>query len=439
MRCCFLGITDHPVIELKVGINSGRVIAGVVGAKYPRYRLMGDTVNTCEAALSCVELGWLLSRVVCVPLCLHAASRMSTSCGPRDIQLSSTAFAELGENSGFHCKYRGEIPVKGKGMMKTYLLQSYTPPVDTSLPHQTLADIKAAAASEAGGAGAGGAGGESKKAAPAVEAESLEAQISDLTKLVKKEEPAAAPLESKDGALVASETKSADSAGSPTSAGNGTAGAGAGAGSAGGSPTSAAAAGLASTSPSHHPHSLSVAPAPASSEVRTISLEKTSQNALFNIPKLSDIMYPRTWQKLLSLRFVRHRELESRFQAEYLSRFSVPNRGALSQVLVALLFIATYDTLANSSVAHDSMVASWILRACALALGLAWYASYFTSVFKAKKINAATMDFINCIVSSPSASLFGRASWAHLVVLSFVCCCCVRADPDFDRRVHHHC
>lgn len=48
------------------------------------------------------------------------ASRMSTTCGEGDIQLSDTTYSQA--KSHFEVKYRGKTAVKGKGMMDTYLL-----------------------------------------------------------------------------------------------------------------------------------------------------------------------------------------------------------------------------------------------------------------------------------------------------------------------------
>jgi adenylate cyclase len=80
--------------QVRVGIHSGSVVAGIVGVKKFAYDIWGDTVNT--------------------------AARMEQNSEAGKINISHTTY-ELVKDK-FTCEYRGEVEAKGKGVMKMYFV-----------------------------------------------------------------------------------------------------------------------------------------------------------------------------------------------------------------------------------------------------------------------------------------------------------------------------
>ncbi|XP_038609688.1 adenylate cyclase type 7 isoform X2 [Tachyglossus aculeatus] len=91
------GINRHSFnsFRLRVGINHGPVIAGVIGARKPQYDIWGNTVNVASRMESTGELG--------------------------KIQVTEETSSIL-QGLGYSCTCRGLINVKGKGELCTYFV-----------------------------------------------------------------------------------------------------------------------------------------------------------------------------------------------------------------------------------------------------------------------------------------------------------------------------
>ena len=85
----------QPYFELRIGLHTGPVIAGIVGIKKFAYDIWGDTVNI--------------------------ASRMESSGEAGKINISGSTY-ELVKDQ-FKCEYRGKVVAKNKGEIDMYFVE----------------------------------------------------------------------------------------------------------------------------------------------------------------------------------------------------------------------------------------------------------------------------------------------------------------------------
>jgi adenylate cyclase len=90
-----LNLKNKPEWKLRIGINSGQVVAGVVGMHKFTYDVWGDTVNI--------------------------ASRMESSCEPGKINISRSTYELI--KDFYDCEYRGQLDVKGMGEIDMFFVK----------------------------------------------------------------------------------------------------------------------------------------------------------------------------------------------------------------------------------------------------------------------------------------------------------------------------
>jgi len=106
-----------PYWELRLGMHSGDLIAGVIGEKKFAYDVWGDTVNT--------------------------ASRLESSGTPGEINISAAVHDQI--RYFFRCEYRGKVKAKNKGEIDMYYLKglkrNYSKSSDGRVPNEKFLEI----------------------------------------------------------------------------------------------------------------------------------------------------------------------------------------------------------------------------------------------------------------------------------------------------------
>jgi len=108
---------NQPEWNLRIGIHTGEVVAGVIGKKKFAYDIWGDTVNT--------------------------ASRMESSGAPGRVNISGDTYKYIKDY--FDCSYRGKVQAKNKGEIDMYFIEGlkaeYSSDEEHICPNEKFLDV----------------------------------------------------------------------------------------------------------------------------------------------------------------------------------------------------------------------------------------------------------------------------------------------------------
>lgn len=90
--------SQQPYFEIRIGVHTGPVVAGIVGVKKFSYDIWGDTVNT--------------------------ASRMESSGETGKVNISQSTYSKIKDQAEFRFEPRGKIAAKGKGEIEMYFAET---------------------------------------------------------------------------------------------------------------------------------------------------------------------------------------------------------------------------------------------------------------------------------------------------------------------------